>query len=113
MAADPTCEECAAILLEYERAYLDFWRNASEETREGCRAIGQLLTGGTEADLDRAREVLPPFRPFTPYANPDARMSPSPMAGVAIRRLQHTAKTGHYLTLRPLWFRPLPPSDFS
>jgi hypothetical protein len=113
MATDPSCEECAAILLEYERAYLDFWRSASEETREGCRAIGQLLTGGTEADLDRAREVLPPFTPFRPYASADAWMGPSPMAELAIRRLQHTGKTGHYLTLRPLWFPPLPPSEFS
>lgn len=110
MATDPTCEECAAILLEYERACLDFWRNTSEEAREGCRAIGQLVTRGTEADLAHAHEVLPPFKP---YANPDAFMSPSHMAGLGIRRLQHSAKTGHYLTLRPLWFRPLPPSDLS
>jgi hypothetical protein len=64
MATDPTCEECAAIVLEYERAYLEFWVNASEETREGCRAIGQLVTGGTEDDLARAHEVLRPFKPF-------------------------------------------------
>jgi hypothetical protein len=106
MPTDPTCEECAAILLEYERACLEFWLNASEETREGCRAIGQMLTGGTEADVARAREVLPPFKPFTPYANADARMSPSRMAGLWVRKFQHAAKTGHYVRLRPPGLRP-------
>jgi hypothetical protein len=113
MPTDPTCEECAAILLEYERACLEFWLNASEETREGCRAIGQMITGGTEADVARAREVLPPFKPFTPYANADARMSPSRMADLWVRKFQHAAKTGHYVRLRPPGLRPLPPSDLS
>jgi hypothetical protein len=113
MPTDPSCEECAAILLEYERACLDFWANASEETREGYRAIGQLVAGGTEADLARAHEVLPPFKPFEPYVNPYARMSPSRMAGLHIRKFQHEAKTGHYQSLRPPGLRPLPPSDLS
>lgn len=107
METDPTCEECAAILVEYKRACLDFWMNASEETREGCRAIGQLVAGGTEADLAHARDVLPRFTPFAPYANPDARMSPSRIAGLWFRRFQHQAKTGHYVPLRPPGFRRL------
>jgi hypothetical protein len=113
MPTDPTCEECAAILLEYERASIDFWANASEETREGCRAIGQLVAGGTEADLARAREVLPPFKPFKPHVNPYAGMSPSRMAELIIRKYQHESKTGHYVSLRPPSLRPLPPSDLS
>jgi hypothetical protein len=113
MPTAPTCEECAAIRLEYERACLEFWLNASEETREGCRAIGQLVTGGTEDDLARAHEVLRPFKPFTPHANADARMSPSRMAGLWVRKFQHAAKTGHYVRLRPPGLRPLPPSDLS
>ncbi len=112
MPTDPTCKECAAIRLEYQRACLEFWANASEETREGCRAIGQLVTGGTEDDLARAHEVLRPFKPFTAYANADARMSPSHMAGLWIRKFQHAAKTGHYVSLRPPGLRP-PPSDLS
>jgi hypothetical protein len=111
MATEPTCEECAAIRVEYERACLEFWLNASEETREGCRAIGQLVTGGTEADLARAHEVLAPFKLFTRYANADARMSPPCMAGLWVRKFQHAAKTGHYVRLRPPGLRPLPPSD--
>jgi hypothetical protein len=113
MATDLTCEECAAIRLEYERACLEFWANASEEIREGCRAIGQLVAGGAEADLTRAHEVLPPFRPFEPYVNPYATMSPSCMAGLRTRKFQHEAKTGHYQSLRPPGLRPLPPSDLS
>lgn len=111
MATDPTCEECAAILLEYERACLEFWLNASEETREGCRAIRQMVAGGTEADLARAREILPPFKPFEPYVNPYTEMSPSRIA--LARKFQHEAKTGHYVSLRPPSLRPMPPSDFS
>ena len=111
MATEPICEECAAIVLEYERACIEFWANASEETREGCRAIGQMVAGGTEADLARASEVLRPFKPFTPYANADARMSPSRMAGLWVRKFQHAAKTGHYVSLRPPGLWALPPSE--
>jgi hypothetical protein len=71
------------------------------------------VAGGTEADLARAHEVLPPFKPFEPYINPYARMSPSRMAGLRIRKFQHEAKTGHYQSLRPPGLRPLPPSDLS
>jgi hypothetical protein len=113
MPTDPNCEECAAILLEYERTCLDFWLNASEETREGCRAIGQLVARGTETDLARAQELLPAFRAFKPYVNADARMSPSRMASLWFRKFQHEARTGHYLSLRPPSLRPLPPSDLS
>jgi hypothetical protein len=111
MSIHPTCEECAAIVLEYERACLEFWLNASEETREGCRAIGQMVAGGTEADVARASEVLRPFKLFTPYVNADARMSPSRMSGLWIRKFQHAAKTGHYVSLRPPGLRALPPSE--
>jgi hypothetical protein len=113
MATGPTCEECAEIRVEYERACLEFWQSASEETREGCRAIGQLVAGGTEGDLARANEVLPPFKPFKPYVNPYAYMRPSRMAEVSIRKVKHEAKTGHYQSLRPPSLRPLPPSDLS
>jgi hypothetical protein len=113
MATDPSCEECAAIRLEYERVCLEFWEKASEETREGCRAIGQLVARGTEADLARAHEMLPAFRPFQPYVNPYASMSPSRMAELGLRKLKHEAKTGHFQSLRPPGLRPLPPSDFS
>ena len=111
MPTDPSCEECAAILLEYERACLDFWANASEETREGCRAIGRMVAGGTDADL--AHEVLPPFKSFEPSVNPYAYMSASLMAQLGIRKFQHEAKTGHYVSLRPPGLRPLPPSELS
>ena len=44
-----SCEECEAITLEYRRAWLDFWLNASDETRDACRALWQLVAGGSEA----------------------------------------------------------------
>ena len=53
-----SCEECAAITLEYRRAYLDFWLHASNETRDACRALAQLVAGGSEADVARTQELL-------------------------------------------------------
>jgi hypothetical protein len=113
MRSSAPCEECRAILMEYERASLDFWLNASEETRDACRAIRQLVAGGTEADVAQAHQLLPPFKAFRSPVNDDARMSPAQMGPLIYRKLQHEAKTGHHVSLRPVWFRPSPPPDLS
>lgn len=110
MPTSAPCEECQAIILEYERASLDFWLNASEETRDACRAIGQLVAGGTDADLARAHELLAPFKPCV---NADVRYSPSRMGPLFYKKFQHEAKTGHYISLRLVSLRPSPPSDLS
>jgi hypothetical protein len=60
-----SCDECEAIILEYRRACIEFWLNSSEETRDACRAIGQLVAGCREADAAHAEELLRPFKPLT------------------------------------------------
>ena len=76
MPTSTPCEECEAILLEHKRAYLDFWLNAREETRDACRAIGQLIAWGSEADVARAQELLRPFKPSNPV-NAEGKMGSS------------------------------------
>ena len=107
------CEECQAIVMEYERACLDFWLNASEETRDACRAIRQLVTGGSEADVAHAQQLLPPFKAFKSPVNSDGRMGPSRIGPLVYRKVQHEARTGHYVSLRPVYLRPSPPSDLT
>jgi hypothetical protein len=60
-----SCDECEAIILEYRRACIEFWLNSSDETRDACRAIGQLVAGCREADAAHAEELLRPFKPLT------------------------------------------------
>jgi hypothetical protein len=59
-----SCEKCDAILREYRIAYLDFWDRASQETRDACKALGELI-GGSEADMQRVEDRLPRLRPMT------------------------------------------------
>jgi hypothetical protein len=122
-----SCEECEAITLEYRRAWLDFWLNASDETRDACGALWQLVAGGSDADVARAQELLRPFKPatFAPKRNGRAAFleayvgsafdqgesvgkGSSRMQELAYRKLQHQFKSGHYVS-----FRPSPPSDIS
>ena len=105
------CRECAAIAEEYRRACVEFWLKASEETRAACRALQQLVTEGSEADVDRACELLRPYQPAPlPSSSnaPSRRLEPyvanygsSPMAELIYRKLQHQFKTGHHVKLRP------------
>ena len=97
MPADAPCEECEAIILEYKRACLDFWVNASEETRNACRSIGHLIGGGSDAEVARAQSLLRPFEPFRGPAKADAKMGKSRIAEVIYREIQHQSKTGHYV----------------
>jgi hypothetical protein len=39
MKKSTSCAECESIALEYREACVAFWLNASEETRDACRAI--------------------------------------------------------------------------
>jgi hypothetical protein len=97
MPTDAPCEECEAIILEYKRACLDFWLNASQETQDACRAIGHLVGGGSEADVARAQALLRPFEPFRGPVKADSKMGKSRMADVIYRKVQHQSKTGHYV----------------
>jgi hypothetical protein len=53
-AMENSCEQCDAILLEYRIAYLDFWERASQETRDACKAVGELI-GGSEVIRPRSK----------------------------------------------------------
>lgn len=111
-----SCNECEAIIVEYRRACIDFWLNASDETREACRAIGQLVAWCREADADHAQELLRPFKPstFESKMNPRAGLLEAyvgsgfdqRIAELAYRKLQHQFKSGHYVS-----FRFSPPPD--
>jgi hypothetical protein len=124
-----SCEECEAIILEYQQACLVFWLNASKETRDGCRAIGQLVAGGSESDVTRAQELLRPFKAaifepkmterralleayvgsaFDQVGGESGGKGSSRMAELVYRKLQHQFKSGHYVS-----FRPAPSSDLS
>ncbi len=128
-AMKTSCEECEAIVLEYKRAYLDFWLNANEEIRNGCRAIGQLVSGGSEADVARAQELLRPFKSatFEPKMNEPTTLleayvgsafdqlrgesvgkRSSRTVELAYRKLQHQFKSGHCVSFR----LSLPPDPF-
>jgi hypothetical protein len=95
MPTDPPCEECEEIILEYKRACLEFWLNANQETRDACRAMGDLMGGGsgTEAALG----MLRPFEPFRGPVSADETKVKTPLAEVVRRKLKHQAKTGHYV----------------
>jgi hypothetical protein len=59
-----SCKKCDAIFREYRIAYLDFRDRASQETRDACKALGELI-GGLEADMQRVEDRLPRLRPMT------------------------------------------------
>ena len=122
-----SCDECEAIILEYRRACIEFWLNSSDETRDACRAIGQLVAGCREADAAHAEEVLRPFKPLTfeskmnrraglleayvgsgfdPLKAESVSKGSSRIAELAYRKLQHQFKSGHYVS-----FRFSPPPD--
>jgi hypothetical protein len=85
-AMNARCRECEAIALEYKKACLDFWQNASEETREAWRVL-RRLAGGTEDDVSRLEDL------------PRPKITGSPrIAEVLARRSEHWSLTFHSLT---------------
>jgi hypothetical protein len=101
-----SCRECEAILLEYRRAYRDFWLNASPETRKVYQSVANLI-GGTEDDGVRLEGLVPPFR--TVSAEQffiEHRREGGPYLGtsdseriraVMGRKIQHQMATGHFV----------------
>jgi len=96
-AMTSSCKECEEIVTEYRGAVLDFWRNASEETRAACRATANLISC-TESDAKEAQRQL---RPFT---SEELARQPSEfqvrIAGAIFRKYRHQQQTGHRLNLR-------------
>jgi hypothetical protein len=103
-----SCRECEAILLEYRRAYRDFWLNASPETRNVYQAVASLI-GGTEEDVVRLEGLAPPFRTLRPEqlsmehrseGGSYMRTSDSKrIRDVIGRKIQHQRTTGHFVKL--------------
>jgi hypothetical protein len=102
-----SCRECEAILLEYRRAYRDFWLNASPETRNVYKSVASLI-GGTEEDVVRLEGLVTPFRTVSaeqlsteylregcPYhlGTSDSKR----IRDVIGRKIQHQMATGHFV----------------
>jgi hypothetical protein len=54
------CRQCDEIVAEYRDALLNFWRDATEETRATCRAAANLMLC-SEDDATNAQQQLRPF----------------------------------------------------
>jgi hypothetical protein len=96
------CKECDAILQEYRMAYIDFLENASQETRDACKALGELI-GGSAADMQSVEDRVPRFRPMSAeqlnaatvkagmgYLRGDDRIR-----NAMLKKWQHQKATGH------------------
>lgn len=101
-----SCRECEAILLEYRRAYRDFWRNANPETRNVYQSVANLI-GGTEEDAVRVEGLAPPFRTLSaeqfsmehlregvPYLGTSGSKRIRDVIG---RKIKHQMATGHFV----------------
>jgi hypothetical protein len=101
-----SCRECEAILLEYRRAYRDFWLNASPEIRNAYQSVANLI-GGTEDDVVRLEGLVPPFRTVSaeqlfiehrgegdPYLGTSDSERIREVMG---RKIKHQMATGHFV----------------
>ena len=75
-----SCRECEAILLEYRRAYRDFWLDASPETRNAYQSVANLI-GGTEEDVVRVEGLVPPFNVSAEQLSMEYRREGGPYHG--------------------------------
>ena len=101
-----SCLECEAILLEYRRAYRDFWLDASPETRNVYQSVANLI-GGTEKDVVHVERLAPPFRTLSAeqlsmeYQREGGRyMGTSDsrrIRDVIGRKIKHRMATGHFV----------------
>jgi hypothetical protein len=101
-----SCRECEAILLEYRRAYRDFWLNASPETRNVCQSVANLI-GGTEEDVVRLEGLVTPFRAVSAeQLSMEYRRGGRPYLGtsdskricdVIGRKIKHQMASGHFV----------------
>jgi hypothetical protein len=101
-----SCRECEAILLEYRRAYRDFWLNASPETRNLYQSVANLI-GGAEEDVVRLEGLVPQFRTASAEQFPmDRWREGGPYGGtsgserirdVIGRKIKHQMASGHFV----------------
>jgi ribosomal protein L34E len=101
-----SCRECEAILLEYRRAYRDFWLNATPEIRNVYQSVANLI-GGTEEDVVRLEGLAPPFRTVSAEQfSVEHRREGGPYLGMSSserirdvigRKIKHQMATGHFV----------------
>ena len=101
-----SCRECEEILLEYRKAYRDFWLNASPETRNTYQSVAKLI-GGTEDDVVRLESLVAPFRTVSAeQLSMEYRREGGPYLGtsdserireVMGRKIKHQMATGHFV----------------
>jgi hypothetical protein len=94
---DNPCRECVEIAQEYREAMIDFWTNASDETRDAC-AVMAKLTGCTKRDAANAEEKLRPFS-SQELLRP-AEENQTRIAAAIYRKCLHQHRTGHYVNVR-------------
>jgi hypothetical protein len=100
------CKECDAILQEYRIAYADFWEHASEQTRDACRALGELVRG-TETDIRSVEGRLSTFQPMNAGQLNAAMVNTGiqylggsdPLKAAMLKKWQHQQATGHVVRL--------------
>src|ERR1700733_11048077 len=101
-----SCRECEAILLEYRRAYRDFWLDASPETRNVYQSVSNLI-GGTEKDVVDEKRLGPPFQNLSAQQlSKDYQRECGRYMGtsdsrrihdVIGRKIKHRMATGHFV----------------
>lgn len=65
------------------QAYLDAWCSSDRGTRAACKAVYGMI-GGTEADVERAEELLPTAKPVQ-----------LKVSHILRRKFQHEGLMGH------------------
>jgi hypothetical protein len=83
MASSLPCIECEAIARELAEAYLNAWSASDRGTQAAWKALYKMV-GGTEADVERAEELLPKARPVK-----------LDIGEILRRKFEHEGRTGH------------------
>jgi hypothetical protein len=101
------CEQCDAILREYQIAYLDFLESADQETREACQAVVRLLEC-SEAAMQSVEDILPRFHPMSAAELNTVAFKEGVrywrgadrIKGAILKKWLHQKATGHVVNLR-------------
>jgi hypothetical protein len=90
------CKECEEIATEYRDAFLNFWRNSTENTRAACRATANLVSCREDDAIDAQQHL----RPFTPdeLTRPPNEFQ-ARILGAVSRKCLHQHGTGHRVIL--------------
>jgi hypothetical protein len=82
------CDECLKIREELRGAVADAWLSADQKTKDARVAMYRMI-GGTEADAERAEQLLAPF-----VRGPES-MVQNRVHAIMSRMSLHAAQSGH------------------